>query len=974
MVASSSHNMIIIYTLQVHKHFGMLPYATACPVDPDGQLGIRSTPLSSANIDNYIEYATPEDRLLLNCCLQLEPDKLFEKVKSKGFNNLDSFIAKHFMPGLSDRLLQDKRDYLLQIINNILNRFYSNVANAQLYLPSEQLPTFWTKLYPYETQLDAFYQFQYSGGALRYSLLALNGTKSLSLMGGTLLSRQPARVLLGNSIFQFEQAIDGNKLIPFFNKQYIDVPETKVDEYLAKVVRPLISSGRVIAKGFTITPVSQDPLPVLHVSTETNTFQRSLFDHSETDKAEASTLYKTFKLGFEYESFKFLSGQIGSTVQIEHSDGKLRIVWVERNEEQENYYTQALKEMGMNLGGRYERRLHQEGIDWLNTHYDQLQALGVEIRQSASAEVQSKNYFIGSSSMEIKLTERQDWFDLEGKVMFGPYEIPLRQIIELIRHKKREMKLPNGQRAQIPQVWIDEYATLFHFVQLNNDEIQLARHHVPLAQQLEQEGLVGLNISDKLQRLLKTEAITDYDLPVNFHGTLRPYQQAGYNWLRFLDEQALGGCLADDMGLGKTVQTLALLQWMKEQARGTSILIAPTSLLYNWRLEVERFCPDLKIIVHSGSQRSSDSLHFERADLLITSYAVLRRDIDLFGKLYFNYVLLDEAQNINNPATSTTQACLQLKARRHLSLTGTPIENSITDLWSQMHFINRDMLGSLSWFQNEFIEKNTPESIKRLQMMVKPFILRRLKSSVVQDLPEKFVYTHYCDMIPEQQEQYRIVKNQCRSMVLAKEEGEDGSKRTSFHLLSGLLRLRQIANHPLLADKAYTGSSDKFEIVTELLSAIVKEGNKVLVFSSFVEHLKLYKAYLDAQGIRYCSIDGSSKDREEQVHRFQHSDSHQVFFLSLKAGGTGLNLTRAGYVFLLDPWWNPAAEAQAFDRAHRIGQKNNVFVYKFITRDTVEEKILLLQQTKLNLANSLILEEDGFAKSLNRAEIEELLR
>jgi len=429
----------------------------------------------------------------------------------------------------------------------------------------------------------------------------------------------------------------------------------------------------------------------------------------------------------------------------------------------------------------------------------------------------------------------------------------------------------------------------------------------------------------------------------------------------------LGGCLADDMGLGKTIQTLCLLQWLKENNGGTSLLVVPTSLVYNWQQEAAKFTPEISIYVHVGNSRTQNASDFGQTDLLLTSYAILRRDKHLFTNQHFNYIVLDEAQSIKNPQSDITQVCLSLSAKQHLTLTGTPIENSLTDLWSQVHFFNRNMLGSANHFMRSCKQ---PEKHALYRQLIRPFLLRRHKNAVLTDLPEKTIIVQPCEMSDEQQRFYRDIRNSYREKFL--ESKDENNKISPIVLLEGLLRLRQSANHPKLVDSVYPGNSGKFEIVTQLLEDVVQQGDKVLIFSSFVEHLKLYRNYLDEREIQYCYLDGSTKDRKEQVEKFQQDDASQVFLLSLKAGGVGLNLTRASYVFLLDPWWNPAAEAQAYDRAHRIGQKNNVFVYKFITQNSIEEKILKLQEQKILLSETML--ENDSTEILKKLDIDEVMK
>ncbi|MEP1095782.1 MAG: DEAD/DEAH box helicase, partial [Cyclobacteriaceae bacterium] len=432
----------------------------------------------------------------------------------------------------------------------------------------------------------------------------------------------------------------------------------------------------------------------------------------------------------------------------------------------------------------------------------------------------------------------------------------------------------------------------------------------------------------------------------------------------------------DDMGLGKTIQALSLLQHEKNTSPdSTSLLVMPTSLLYNWELEAKKFTPKMKILNHTGVNRNKKSADFGKYDLVITSYGTTRIDAEILGEFYFNYIILDESQAIKNPDSLISKKVRELNSRRKLILTGTPIENSTLDIWSQMRFLNPGLLGNEAYFRKEYLlpieKKKDVEKIKKLNALIKPFILRRDKSQVAKDLPEKVVNIRYCTMSEDQREVYEKEKNAFRSRILDIIE-TDGMSRSHILLLQGLSHLRQIANHPKMTNPDYEGNSGKLEEVTYMIESSLTKGHKVLIFSQFVKHLKIVSDYLDNQGLKFAYLDGSTKDRKGQVDLFQTNDEYSIFLISLKAGGTGLNLTKADYVFLLDPWWNPAVEAQAIDRAHRIGQKQSVFAYKYITKDTIEEKILKLQEHKQKLASDLINIEESFVKSLSKVDIQNL--
>jgi SNF2 family DNA or RNA helicase len=393
-------------------------------------------------------------------------------------------------------------------------------------------------------------------------------------------------------------------------------------------------------------------------------------------------------------------------------------------------------------------------------------------------------------------------------------------------------------------------------------------------------------------------------------------------------------------------------------------------------MEAEKFTPKLKVLNYTGTLRNKNVKRFQDYDVVLTSYGITRLDVDLLQTFFFNYIILDESQVIKNPSSNIAKAVRELKSRHKLVLTGTPLENTTMDLWSQMTFINPGLLGGQSYFRQEYqvpIEKKNDEAkSKKLNAVIKPFVLRRHKSQVATELPEKVENVQYSVMTTEQEKRYEEIKSYYRGKILDLIEKE-GIGNSRFMILEGLTKLRQLANHPKMIEPSYSGDSGKMEDITHMLENAMAEGHKVLVFSQFVKHLDLVRAYLKSYKINYAYLDGSSTDRKEQVELFNKNPNIKLFLISIKAGGLGLNLTEADYVFILDPWWNPAVEAQAVDRAHRIGQKKKVFTYKFITRNTVEEKILQLQQKKLRLTSELISTEESIMKQLTREDIEQML-
>ena len=772
----------------------------------------------------------------------------------------------------------------------------------------------------------------------------------------------------------FEKEVNGAKIKPFFNKKFILIPRNMEETYYEKFVAPLIASFDVFAQGFEIKTEKLSPSPVLTFSELANAAPSTLFSEPKDNKSVSEASKVLFELSFQYGTYNYKADKLRNvSVTVEKNDDNYIFHRVRRDSNQEKVIIDLLNKKGLALKSSRSTLEKNTAISWLNLNLQQLKELGIEVKQKGD---KAKRYFLGETHMSVEISENIDWFDIKAIIRFGEYEISFAVIRKYLMKNQREFKLPNGEYAVIPDSWITEYSDLFSFSEEEQDHLKIQKIHLSLIKDLQQGNNAKVSMTRKLERLLDFDDIEDVSEPTNFNGSLRPYQKAGYNWLEFLNEYGFGGCLADDMGLGKTVQTLTMLQKEKEVNPGmASLLVMPTSLVYNWEMEAKKFTPELKILNYTGTQRDKNITNFANYDLILTSYGITRVDADLLSDFNFNYIILDESQAIKNPNSIIAKAVQILKSRRKLILTGTPIENSTMDLWSQMSFVNPGLLGTQRFFKEKYlipIEKHKDvERTLKLNALIKPFILRREKSQVAKDLPEKIENIKYCDLSPTQREYYDKEKNLYRNKLIDIIETE-GVQKSQMMLLQGLTKLRQIANHPAMVDEEYTGDSGKFEDITYMLSNALGKDHKILVFSQFVKHLKIIEKYLNDEGIKYAYLDGSVKDRQAQVEKFQENEDIRVFLISLKAGGVGLNLTSADYVFILDPWWNPAAEAQAVDRAHRIGQKNTVFTYKFIGRDTVEEKILKLQESKLKLAKDLITIEESFIKSLSKNDITNL--
>ena len=482
------------------------------------------------------------------------------------------------------------------------------------------------------------------------------------------------------------------------------------------------------------------------------------------------------------------------------------------------------------------------------------------------------------------------------------------------------------------------------------------------------EGFASLRL--KLRAL---EGSTPIDPPRGFKGELREYQRAGLGWLKFLREHGLGGVLADDMGLGKTVQALAHLEARRLAGAGPSLVVMPRSLLHNWKVEAERFVPRMRVLEHWGMDRSRDVRSFEEVDLVLTTYGTLRADAPFLKDRKFDCVILDEAQSIKNAQSATAKAARLLSGEQRIALSGTPIENHLGELWSLMEFLNPGLLGRASHFRAalEAREGVGPEGRAILARALRPFILRRTKDQVATELPERTEQTVLVELDRAERTRYDELKTHYRKSLLS--TGEDWSK-SKFNVLEALLRLRQAACHPGLLDPARRKlPSSKLEALLVGLRDVVEEGRKALVFSQFTSLLSIVKDALDAESVPYSYLDGKTRNRVAAVDKFRTDPDCRVFLISLKAGGLGLNLTEAEVVFLLDPWWNPAVEAQAIDRTHRIGQTRPVFAYRLVSKDTVEEKVLELQRSKRELADAILGEDSKTLGNLTREDLDLLL-
>ncbi|HEY6805301.1 MAG TPA: SNF2-related protein [Pyrinomonadaceae bacterium] len=584
----------------------------------------------------------------------------------------------------------------------------------------------------------------------------------------------------------------------------------------------------------------------------------------------------------------------------------------------------------------------------------------------------------GASSLFV--SSGIDWFELHGSVNFGDdLEVKLPALLAALRRGESVIALGDGSFGLLPQEWLQQYGLLASFGTTEEDHLRFQHAQTGVLDAL-LAARPEITSDETFERIRQDwqnfNGVTPIAEPAGFVGTLRDYQREGLGWFEFLQRFKFGGCLADDMGLGKTVQVLALLESRPTENSQPSLVVVPRSLIFNWQQEAARFTPNLRVLSHTGSERSKHSKHFKHYDLVITTYGTLRRDAVHFQDVNFDFVILDEAQAIKNAKTESAKAVRLLQSNYRLALSGTPIENHLGELWSLFEFLNPGMLGAASVFQTNTgaIRSSDIESRELLSRALRPFILRRTKQQVAKELPEKLEQTIYCEMDDLQRKQYEELREFYRKSLMEKVTAQ-GLNKSKIQILEALLRLRQTACHPSLVkgDQDDNTPNAKLDILLPRLSEVLEEGHKAIVFSQFTSFLAIVKRRLDNEGIPYEYLDGKTNNRQEVVERFQNDPDRKLFLISLKAGGQGLNLTAAEYVFLLDPWWNPAVEAQAIDRAHRIGQTRRVFAYRLITRDTVEEKVLELQATKRDLADAIINADNSVLKNITGEDLMMLL-
>lgn len=908
----------------------------------------------------------PEQRKLIQTIDNYSEENLAKKFSPK------NDVQDLFKPENNERFAKYVYPYFDKQLSRCIDIIVKN--KIALYVKTANFSTLYdedrVEIEPIET--EPIFHFELKDTELQYWLTLKHNDQTLKIYKRKLhiITELPCRFVLHNRLYWFNN-LSSKRLLPFTERDIIRIPISMAEKYFKTFVSSIIRENKVVAKGFDIVDSDSEKQAVLAIE-------------------EGMRMAPMLTLYYRYGRRQFLAGNKGlSEVELNNENGRYVFLRYSRDNHWEKSIVSFLEEQGLTLNVNQLELLEADadvqygGLAWVNAHRKLLDDQRIIVENHMT----DRRYYLGSQHLEIKVNNENDWFDLYAVVHFGDYQIPFIKLRKNIINGIREYQLPSGEIAILPNDWFAKFADLIPLAESSNSVLRFANYHYKILNDRLKNNFIGVrNPFAKLENI-KFEQV---DPPHDLRAVLRSYQQMGYSWMYTLSQNHFGGCLADDMGLGKTVQTLALLLKKKEETpvveggeqtngqldifsipmsqKTGSLIVVPTSLVHNWDNEIKKFAPQLRVYKHVGSQRCKGG-ELQRAlnayDVIITSYCIVRNDYQQLSQANFEYLILDESQSIKNSESKAYQAVMELHAGNRIAITGTPIENSLSDLWSQMNFLNRGLLGNQSFFKTNFltpIERfNDEEKQRRLQMLINPFILRRSKEEVASDLPPIMEQVSYCAMSEEQHSLYEQKKSAIRNSLLDNLR-VNGLKQSQILILKGLTELRQLANHPAMIEGNVGIESGKFDEVMINLENLIAEHHKVLMFSSYVKHLSLFETEFQSRKWDYCLLTGQTTNRQQVIDSFQNDPSKQIFLISLKAGGVGLNLTSADYIFILDPWWNPAAENQAISRAHRIGQDKKVFVYRFITADTIEEKIQNLKERKSLLASLFVRSNNPFEK------------
>ncbi len=978
--------LIIVITHKKKLGYVVIPYMAELDNKPAIKLLEQAVPKLFGTQDTPF---TEDEKGIIESLYKINEKTIFkifskEKTQKLFYDKLtNEFARTHIRPYIEKHISK----IVQQLAGLEIPFYYKDPNYSNLY--ETDLITFHRKA------SDALFQFNLAEGELTYTLKIFSENKKLELKRREVieLSVDPATLLIDNHLYRFDN-IDSKKFRPFKEKDFISVPKRSIETYMSSFVKNSILNHKVEAHGFIIKSTDETPNAILALETDLALNPALTLEFRYGNRLfPANTNSKVFvKMATDNNHYVFTKLK-----RDELWESKIKVLLLTLGLKETNN-TQFILSKNSKLSDRLNLL-----ISWINENSDKLKEQNIEIVQDKFDE----KYYTERIIFNFSFSETEDWFDINALVKIGEFEIPFYKFRKHIINGTSEYTLPDGQIFIIPNEWFSKYSDILNHATVDDEKLKLNRMFFNLLNDKD-DSTTKYALPEKLKSLFNSLGKKER-IPKQIQATLRPYQAEGYTWLCKLSKNSFGGILADDMGLGKTLQTIALITKLHEKSgrKGSkktsekleqlslfesstspesseksipslpaSLIVMPTSLIHNWYNEINKFAPHLKVYTYTGNNRLKTKdigKILKHYHLVLTTYGIVRNDINYLRTYNFHYTILDESQYVKNPASKTYHAVTQLKSKHRLVLTGTPIENSLSDLWTQMNFVNPGLLGNFNRFKKYYMtpitKRNSVEKGKKLKTLIDPFILRRTKEMVAKDLPQMTEQVVYCDMTQEQKEFYEREKSGVRNEITGM---FNVANRNSILVLQALTKLRQAANHPILVDEDYEGSSGKFEQIISGIEDIVSEKHKVLLFSSFVKNLEIIEKQLIEKQIKYSKLTGTTVNREAAINRFTKEEDCRVFLISLKAGGVGLNLVEADYVFMLNPWWNPAAESQAVSRAHRIGQTKKVFVYRFISTETIEEKITHLQKKKQKLADTFITTEN-LLKNLTKEEFEKLL-
>ena len=940
---------------------------TAYIVENNSEIKYLNKKASTEVLESFgivFETLDSNTKKILTACESLKLEFIFKKFSAKVKS------AKT----ITDLQKDSKIDFAIrQYLNFNLSSFYNLIVKEQFPLSIDIGPE--KDFYRSRVDVNPLYfepliQFDKHSEGITYTLsLKENETVFLPMNSKIdILLNEPGWLIINKKLGQLKD-LNTKKLQPFLAKKSIEIPSKLVDNFFKNFIPEIAKKIDIEATGFEVE--NRDKILSCTIQPVYDFFKNCYY----------------LNLYFDYNGYTFDAGKTKKTHSFVdfNAASEPKVIQFKRSSD-ETLYTEKLLELGLikiknelfGLNTAIETPDPYLNIQFIIDHKEDLESLGFTIE---NLKLENKEIITENHSVLTSKETAGDWFDIKIIITIGSYTINFSEIIPNIKNKERLFLLPDGNYFLIPLEWFSKYSSLAKLAKTENGNLLLRKSNFAALDTITE---------------IKNEVIhkAEYTSSELLKATLRPYQIDGVKWLLGHHNSNLGACLADDMGLGKTLQTLAVLVAVQEQLGFTTkttnfdlfanettiereplkaLIVLPSSLVFNWYNESGKFTPHFSKMQYVGNDRKQLASRLASTDLIFTSYSIIHRDIAILEKYDFRYLILDESQYIKNKDSKIFKAINKIETAHKIALSGTPIENSLDDLWSQMQFINPDILGSYNFFAANFkipIEKKQDESIlSELKNLVQPYILRRTKEQVLKDLPELSEQIYYCNMDPEQEKLYEKEKSKARNFLLK----TDGSSPDKISIINTLMKLRQLSNHPKMVDKDSEIDSGKYIAVTNYLETLVKGKQKAIIFSSFVTNLSFYTDWCKENKIEYCEITGETPahKREQQVKLFQEKENPLLFFISLKAGGVGLNITKASYVLFLDPWWNPFAEKQGVGRAHRIGQLNKVNVIRFISKNTVEEKIIKLQENKKLLSDSLL--EESYINDEIEANLEYIL-